>query len=152
MKKLIALGVTAFAFTMTFGVASANYYPFGGSTPTLTVNSTNISSVNNNVKTTSNTGKNTTGGFFFGGTISTGDATSVADVSTAAGSNKTIVGGNTKGKTTVNNTNFAGVTNTVMTASNTGGNKSTTGSIKTGDAGSGATVTTMLGSSVTVIK
>ncbi len=148
----MTLGVTAFAFAMTFGVASAapfNWYKNSNST---TVRSTNNTTVNNHVNTSSNTGNNmASGGFFSHSFIGTGGALSQAEVDNTAGSNSTIVG-DKYGKTKVTSTNNTTMNNTVNTSSNTGGNAAWGGAVFTGNAGASSGIMNMIGSNWTFVK
>ena len=144
MKKValvagfFALALPAFAFW------------HGHDSSTLSITSTG--GVENNVWTVSNTGLNSVTGMTMGrhhdskgGSITTGDATSVAEVDTSL--NDTTVG--TTGFKHVTLTNSGEVANNVFTVSNTGLNHvGNTGHITSGDAGSQALVQTMVNTTV----
>jgi len=155
MKKLMTLGVMAFAFAMTFGVASASYFGSWGNNNSTKVNNTNNATVNNNVTTSSNTGSNfASSGFSFhssGSFIGTGNAVSGTTLNNYVGENDTRVTG-VQGDTTVNNTNDTHLTNTVTTSSNTGRNTAWGGMTLTGGAGSASSLMNMIGSNFTVVK
>ncbi|PJA86742.1 MAG: hypothetical protein CO141_03175 [Candidatus Moranbacteria bacterium CG_4_9_14_3_um_filter_42_9] len=149
MKKLLLVAVFVFAFALAITPAFAF----------TVVKSSNWTEVNNNVNAVSNTGKNAAFGVgHIGvGVVKTGDATSVNEVTTVANSNKTKIDCGCNGFTIVKNWNGAEVNNNVNAVSNTGKNLAGgagfvgVGVVKTGDAGSGNTVVTMVNSNVTKI-
>lgn len=157
MKKLIIVGVFVFAFALTANVAFASCgCGFSWCCPETVVNNTNNSAVVNSVSAISGTGKNSVNAAWLGSSsISTGAATSVADVQNQVGYNQTEIAGTMMPKIYVNNTNNSMLWNATKTIANTGSNSINSGismnTISTGVAASGATVLNVVGSSVTKI-
>lgn len=117
----------------------------------------NSAIVTNSVNTTASTGGNAAyGGLFKGGMVASGAAEAVADVTTGANTNTTVIaplcGLCSKGNVSVSNANFAGVTNNVGTNAYTGSNAAYNGGVVvSGAAYAGSAVSNYLNSSVTQI-
>lgn len=128
MKKLMTLGIAAFAFVATMGVASANFSYFPGNNyhpaPAVTVSNSNSGNIVNHSNTSALTGRNSASSHsFFGGgaSIATGVASAGLNLQNQVGSNSTGITG-AIGAVSVGNSNVGGIMNSTNTKAATGGN------------------------------
>jgi hypothetical protein len=173
MKKIITAGVFVFVFAMTANLASARWdrdcchdNDNDDCCPTLTVSNESHADIDNRVLTVSNTGMNITGNTQvlnrsrFGdhhsntnfSAINTDTAEALADVQTGANDTNINVTTPQQGAVNVSNDNNANVHNMVVTMSNTGLNKNSSGRITSGAAYAGSSVMTVVNASVIRIK
>lgn len=151
----------AFAFAMTFGVASAHpgrYHNRNNnstpSVPSVTVTNSNDGNVTNHSNTSALTGGNHVSSFFGTASTTTGNAKAVSDVTNQVGSNTTSITG-VPGDITVKNSNKGWANNTTNTLTGTGFNSVNslgTAYANTGRAVSGASIMNIVGISATTIK
>lgn len=171
MKKLATLSAIALAFVLTMGVAFArgennrccdDRRHKDDCCPKVEVKNDNDARIDNKVTASSNSGMNYSGGteyrknsrhsYSASGLIETGKADALADAKTTVNDTYIEVTAPRRGEVEIGNDNYANVNNYVSSSANSGTNRVSRGTVRTGEAVSTGYAMTMANSTMIVVK